>query len=172
MLLGEIIQSQRRRKVPEAATLENPPGSESQTEGSMWALPEVHRLHGEVPMHQSLVQFMRISSQGAGALAEARSVWGQAQRAGVLAEEVLMPERLPASSAGRQEEDVGVGQVPERPRHGVRQTPHPSLQDDAQLGVVETPREVPPGRTDSSRGVGSGRRRSTRAWWLTMTMTP
>lgn len=41
LLLGEIIQSQRRRKVPEAATLENPPGSESQTEGSMWALPEV-----------------------------------------------------------------------------------------------------------------------------------
>ena len=39
-MLGEIIQSQRRRKVPEAATLENPPGSESQTEGSMWALPE------------------------------------------------------------------------------------------------------------------------------------
>ena len=34
-MLGEIIQSQRRRKVPEAATLENPPGSESQTEGSM-----------------------------------------------------------------------------------------------------------------------------------------
>lgn len=41
LLLGEIIQSQRRRKVPEAATLENPPGSESQVEGSMWALPEV-----------------------------------------------------------------------------------------------------------------------------------
>ena len=39
-MLGEIIQSQRRRKVPEAATLENPPGTESQTEGSMWALPE------------------------------------------------------------------------------------------------------------------------------------
>lgn len=41
LLLGEIVQSQRKRKVPEAATLENPPGSETQTEGSMWALPEV-----------------------------------------------------------------------------------------------------------------------------------
>ena len=39
--LSEIVQSQRRRKVPEAATLENPPGTETQTEGSMWALPEV-----------------------------------------------------------------------------------------------------------------------------------
>ena len=39
-LLGEQIQSQRRRQVPEAATLENPPGSKSQVEGSMWALPE------------------------------------------------------------------------------------------------------------------------------------
>ncbi|CAL1127083.1 unnamed protein product [Cladocopium goreaui] len=41
LLLSEIVQSQRRRKVPEAATLENPPGTETQTEGSMWALPEV-----------------------------------------------------------------------------------------------------------------------------------
>ena len=39
-MLGEIIQPQRRRKVPEAATLENLPGTESQTEGSLWGLPE------------------------------------------------------------------------------------------------------------------------------------
>eukprot|EP00435_Cladocopium_sp_Y103_P050091 s2029_g15.t1 len=40
LLLGEIVQSQRRRKVPEIATLENPPGTESQAEGSMWSLTE------------------------------------------------------------------------------------------------------------------------------------
>ena len=38
-MLGRPV-AERRRKLPEAATLENPPGSESQTEGSMWALPE------------------------------------------------------------------------------------------------------------------------------------
>ena len=40
-ILGKIIQSQRRRKVPEASTLENPPGSDHGPDGPMWALPEV-----------------------------------------------------------------------------------------------------------------------------------
>ena len=37
---AEVIQAQRRRGVPEAATLENPPGSETAFEGPSWELPE------------------------------------------------------------------------------------------------------------------------------------
>ena len=39
-ITAEVIQSQRRRGVPEAATLENPPGSETGFEGPSWELPE------------------------------------------------------------------------------------------------------------------------------------
>ena len=39
-IVGAILESQRRRKVPRAGTLENPPGSESQEEGPAWCLPE------------------------------------------------------------------------------------------------------------------------------------
>ena len=128
------------------------------------------RLHGEVPMHQSLVQFMRISAQGAGALAEARSVWGQAQRAGVLAEEVLMPERLPASSAGRQEEDVGVGQVPERPRHG--STPDSSSKSSGRRSTWsggDTSRSFHRAELTAPEELDPVEGEATRAWWLTMT---
>eukprot|EP00435_Cladocopium_sp_Y103_P014598 s616_g3.t1 len=41
VIAAEQIQSQRRRRVPEVATLENPPGSEAQVEGPAWALPEL-----------------------------------------------------------------------------------------------------------------------------------
>ena len=40
-VVGEVIQSQRLRKVPEAGTLENPPGSDDADEGPGWTLPEV-----------------------------------------------------------------------------------------------------------------------------------
>ena len=40
-LVGEIILAQRRRKVPEAGSLENPPGTEGGPDGPMWLLPEV-----------------------------------------------------------------------------------------------------------------------------------
>ena len=39
-VIGEIIQAQRMRRVPECGTVENPPGSESQREGPAWRLPE------------------------------------------------------------------------------------------------------------------------------------
>ena len=39
-VIGEIIQAQRLRRVPECGTVENPPGSESQREGPAWRLPE------------------------------------------------------------------------------------------------------------------------------------
>ena len=39
-ITAEVIQAQRRRGVPEAATLENPPGSETGFEGPSWELPE------------------------------------------------------------------------------------------------------------------------------------
>ena len=39
-ITGEVLQAQRRRGVPEAATLENPPGSETGFEGPSWELPE------------------------------------------------------------------------------------------------------------------------------------
>eukprot|EP00435_Cladocopium_sp_Y103_P021609 s565_g5.t1 len=41
LVISEIVQSQRRRAVPPAGTLENPPGSETREEGPAWALPEL-----------------------------------------------------------------------------------------------------------------------------------
>eukprot|EP00435_Cladocopium_sp_Y103_P012240 s3598_g3.t1 len=38
---AEVLQTQRKRRVPECGTLENPPGSESQAEGPAWQLPEM-----------------------------------------------------------------------------------------------------------------------------------
>ena len=38
---SEIIQSQRRRCVPNVGTLENPPGSETKEEGPAWMFPEL-----------------------------------------------------------------------------------------------------------------------------------
>ena len=40
-IVGEVLQSQRRRQVSLAGTLENPPGSDDQAEGPAWILPEV-----------------------------------------------------------------------------------------------------------------------------------
>ena len=42
-IVSEILQSQRRRGVPEAGTVENPQGSETGFEGPSWALPEMIR---------------------------------------------------------------------------------------------------------------------------------
>ena len=44
-ITAEVIQAQRRRGVPEAATLENPPGSETGFEGPSWELPESKQFH-------------------------------------------------------------------------------------------------------------------------------
>ena len=40
-VVGEILQSQRKRKLTLAGTLQNPPGSDDQREGPAWLLPEV-----------------------------------------------------------------------------------------------------------------------------------
>ena len=40
-IIKTVIKSQRKRRVPQAGTLENPPGSESQFEGPAWKLPEI-----------------------------------------------------------------------------------------------------------------------------------
>ncbi|CAE7212170.1 unnamed protein product [Symbiodinium sp. CCMP2592] len=45
---NEVLDSQKRRKVPEAGTLENPPGSQDGPDGSMWLLPEVMAFEKEV----------------------------------------------------------------------------------------------------------------------------
>ena len=42
-IISEILQSQRRRGVPEAGTVENPQGSETGFEGPSWALPGMIR---------------------------------------------------------------------------------------------------------------------------------
>ena len=44
-ITAEVIQSQRKRGVPEAATLENPPGSDTGFEGPSWELPESKQFH-------------------------------------------------------------------------------------------------------------------------------
>ena len=72
--LGEIIQSQRRRKVPEAATLENPPGSESQTEGSMWALPETADFMERFDCAKAWFNTCAYQQKGAGEMVETCSV--------------------------------------------------------------------------------------------------
>jgi hypothetical protein len=41
IIINEVVQSQRRRSVPTAGTLENPPGSDTGEEGPAWALPEL-----------------------------------------------------------------------------------------------------------------------------------
>jgi len=41
IIINEVVQSQRRRAVPTAGTLENPPGSDTGEEGPAWALPEL-----------------------------------------------------------------------------------------------------------------------------------
>ena len=40
-LTKEVLRSQRLRRVPQAGTLENPPGSETKAEGPAWELPEI-----------------------------------------------------------------------------------------------------------------------------------
>ena len=45
-VIGAILKSQRKRKVPQSGTLENPPGSETREEGPAWELPE--SIHGSV----------------------------------------------------------------------------------------------------------------------------
>ena len=40
-VIGAILKSQRVRRVPQAGTLENPPGSTTREEGPAWELPEV-----------------------------------------------------------------------------------------------------------------------------------
>ena len=47
---GETIQSQRLRQVPDLATLENPPGSDSKAEGPAWELPEFRKVMDEMKM--------------------------------------------------------------------------------------------------------------------------
>ena len=44
---ADLLQSQRLRKVPDCATLENPAGSEDQREGPAWCLPEVDKFMGD-----------------------------------------------------------------------------------------------------------------------------
>ena len=40
-VIGAILKSQRKRRVPQAGTLENPPGSSTREEGPAWELPEI-----------------------------------------------------------------------------------------------------------------------------------
>ena len=40
-IIGIILKDQRKRRVPQAGTLENPPGSDTKEEGPAWELPEV-----------------------------------------------------------------------------------------------------------------------------------
>ena len=40
-VVADVVLSQRERKVPEAGSIENPPGSEGGPDGPMWMLPEV-----------------------------------------------------------------------------------------------------------------------------------
>ena len=40
-IVKEVLNSQRKRRVPQAGTLENPPGSETKVEGPAWELPEI-----------------------------------------------------------------------------------------------------------------------------------
>ena len=42
-VVGDLLQSQRLRKVPDCGTLGNPPGSEDQQEGPAWCLPEAEK---------------------------------------------------------------------------------------------------------------------------------
>ena len=42
-LVGDLLQSQRLRKVPDCGTLENPLGSKDQQEGPAWCLPEIEK---------------------------------------------------------------------------------------------------------------------------------
>ena len=41
VVIGAILKSQRLRQVPQAGTLENPPGSSTREEGPAWELPEI-----------------------------------------------------------------------------------------------------------------------------------
>ena len=40
-IIGAILKDQQKRRVPEAGTLENPPGSDTKEEGPAWELPEI-----------------------------------------------------------------------------------------------------------------------------------
>ena len=40
-IIGTILKDQRKRRVPQAGTLENPPGSDTKEEGPAWELPGV-----------------------------------------------------------------------------------------------------------------------------------
>ena len=40
-IVGAVLKDQRKRRVPQAGTLENPPGSDTKEEGPAWELPEI-----------------------------------------------------------------------------------------------------------------------------------
>ena len=77
-VIGEIIQSQRMRKVPECGTVENPPGSSSQKEGPAWRLPESEEWMEE--FQAEVAQFNTCAYQ----MKEQRRWWKMAQFAGRL----------------------------------------------------------------------------------------
>ena len=50
-LMERQIESQKNRGIPEVATVENPPGSETMFEGPAWALPEIKEIMERIEAH-------------------------------------------------------------------------------------------------------------------------
>ena len=66
-VVGEIVQAQRWRKVPECGTVENPPGSDNQREGPAWRLPEteawVEKFQAETAVFNTCAYQMKLSKR-------------------------------------------------------------------------------------------------------------
>ena len=71
------------------------------------------RLHGEVRVCEGVVQHLRLPAQRKDQVAEACSIWGQAQWLGIPQTEMLLPQGLPASTVAGEEKDLRCSEVPE-----------------------------------------------------------
>ena len=133
---AEVLQAQRRRGVPEAATLENPPGSRDSLRGPELGTAGVQTIPGAVQRSVGGLQHVRLSAEGANKVVQTRKIRGQTEGFGRDGEALHLSFRLRTPGAQRTREDVGSSRVPPGSVRGVRQAARESVEDDAQSGVV------------------------------------
>ena len=107
LAIGELIQSQRLRKVPEVGTIESPPGSESQMEGPAWQLPEtkiwVSKYRAEIAWFNTCAYQKK----------ESRRWWKAGQFAGCLDGIAKLKRKCSCTAGFRHEQLVGKSRTAE-----------------------------------------------------------
>lgn len=98
--MSEIIQSQRRRGVPNVGTLENPPGSETREGGPAWALPELIVFAERLQTTTAVFNTCAFQDKMKDKWFKPGRVHGMPGRVGIVGKEVQLPGRTQTSVAG------------------------------------------------------------------------